>query len=551
MLSLAVLPALAALQSTGVTAEAIGQANLRARPDVESELVGQITAGTRYSVLGRSEFFPWYLLGELNDTRPIGWVFADLVTVQGNPNLVPISTVEVTASLSPLPAVTAAALPPAAEATATAIAPTPSPTPTLAATVIGTVLGEVNIRYGPGVDFPRLGVGRAGDQFEITRYHTQLPWVEVRYPDSPDGLAWIALELLEIQGDLYSLPSTSRTQFNLPTLTPTSSAVRAAAVFADEPAPISPAFQALGDQIWQLMQDAGFELGTSRPGAFFLMDLQTGEAITFGNDVAFSGMSLTKIAILARLYGLLDQPPDNDMAVTITEAMICSENISTNRMLSVIGDGSPFRGAREVTAFLQQLGLEHTFLTAPYANDPFITPEAASAPSTTADQRSAEPDPYNQMTVDEMGALLASIYQCAYNESGPLLETFGDQYNPRECQQMLHAMSNNKINALFESGVPLDTRIAHKHGWINDTHGNAAIIFTPGGDYVLVAVVHNPIWLDYSESFPLLAEISRIVYNFYNPDAPVAEIRPGDGAEQCNILGNPLIQDLMSSTYSE
>src|SRR5690606_15950696 len=151
------------------------------------------------------------------------------------------------------------------------------------------------------------------------------------------------------------------------------------------------------------MQDAGFELGTSRPGAFFLMDLQTGEAITFGNDVAFSGMSLTKIAILARLYGLLDQPPDNDMAVTITEAMICSENISTNRMLSVIGDGSPFRGAREVTAFLQQLGLEHTFLTAPYANDPFITPEAASAPSTTADQRSAEPDPYNQMTVDEMG----------------------------------------------------------------------------------------------------------------------------------------------------
>src|SRR5690606_5586648 len=93
MLSLAVLPALAALQSTGVTAEAIGQANLRARPDVESELVGQITAGTRYSVLGRSEFFPWYLLGELNDTRPIGWVFADLVTVQGNPNLVPISTV--------------------------------------------------------------------------------------------------------------------------------------------------------------------------------------------------------------------------------------------------------------------------------------------------------------------------------------------------------------------------------------------------------------------------------------------------------------------------
>jgi hypothetical protein len=66
---------------------------------------------------------------------------------------------------------------------------------------------------------------------------------------------------------------------------------------------------------------------------------------------------------------------------------------------------------------------------------------------------------------------------------------------------------------------------------------------------VLVTIVHNPVWMDYSESFPLLGEISRTVFNYYKPDAPVAEIRPGDGAEQCHLLGNPLIEDLTSRTF--
>ena len=53
-----------AAQSTGVTAEAVGQANLRATPDVNAALVGAIQSGTRYPVIGRSEFYPWLLLGD-------------------------------------------------------------------------------------------------------------------------------------------------------------------------------------------------------------------------------------------------------------------------------------------------------------------------------------------------------------------------------------------------------------------------------------------------------------------------------------------------------
>ncbi len=115
---------------------------------------------------------------------------------------------------------------------------------------------------------------------------------------------------------------------------------------------------------------------------------------------------------------------------------------------------------------------------------------------------------------------------------------------------MLYLMSNNHIHALTEAGVPLETRVAHKHGWIPDTHGDAGIVFTPGGNYVLVVVLHNPTWLDYEESFPLIAEMTRTVFNYFNPDTPLDRIRPADvpDASSCNLFGSVVVQNLMAGT---
>ena len=97
-------------QDTGVTAEALGQANLRATTDIQAELVGQITSGTRYPVIGRSEFYPWLLLADPATRAPLGWVFAELVTTQGDLNSVPFSDMIVSETsnlISPTPAETA------------------------------------------------------------------------------------------------------------------------------------------------------------------------------------------------------------------------------------------------------------------------------------------------------------------------------------------------------------------------------------------------------------------------------------------------------------
>ncbi|XWX05278.1 serine hydrolase [Aggregatilineales bacterium SYSU G02658] len=552
---LVLLISVASAQTQGeVLAEAKQQANVRATTDTNAPKVGEIFSGTQYPVVGRSEFFPWLLLADPATRQPIGWVFQDLLNVTGNLATVPISNFVVSGSITnPIsPTLAAPDVTPLALPTSPASLPTAAPS----FAVRGRVMNEVNIRYGPSVEFTRLGVAFAGEVFELTGYHTQFPWVQIAYPASPNGRAWIARDLLEIDGNLFSLPAISDTVLALPTLTPTPSVVGAANSILGDPVPPRPEFQALGDAIYSLMLERGFDLETSRFAAFFLMDLQTGEAVTVGSDINFSGTSVMKIGILARLYASLVAPPDAQLAVDIANTMICSENNATNRLLNVIGNGDAFRGADEVTRMFQILGLTHSFILSPYIadpNNPPVPPAPLTRPTTGIDQTRANPDFTNQLTVSDMGYLLASMYQCAYEERGPLIERFGGAYEPRECRQMLHVMSNNTVDALLKAGVPEGIRVAHKHGWIGDTHSNAALFFTPGGNYVMVMAVYGPGFLNFQQSLPMIAEASRLVYNFYNPDAPLDEIRDGfiPPTESCNYQGSPLTIDLRQPIWDQ
>ncbi len=542
-------PMILAQQETGVTAEAIGQANLRAEPGVGSAQVGEIFAGLRYPVVGRSEFYPWILLGDPTTSQPIGWVFKDLVNVQGDINLVPFSTIEIgEQTATPTPQLPVVTLPPEITQTATppgASAATLPPLPNTSVT--GVVNGEINIRYGPGPDYNRIGVAQAGERFVITARHTQVPWLRVLYTDSPNGFGWVYEPLLEIEGNIYELPSVSRTDLNLPTLTPTQPVFQAVNSQDGTPISLSEEFQTLGDRIWNMTLRAGFDPETSRFGAFFLLDLQTGESLTFGNEVAFSGMSINKIAILAQIYNILGGQPNASEARTIASMMICSENSSSNNVLTMIGGGDDYLGAQNVTAFLRDIGLENTFIVAPFHIEGVSTPQPVRLPITDADQIKANPDGTNQLTVNEIGSLLGNIYQCAYDESGEFLENESvDSLTPADCRSMIRVMSENHIGELIEAGVPAGTTVAHKHGWIDDVHGDAGIVFTPGGNYVLVMALYNPVWLDYLESFPLMGEISREVYNYYNPNTPMDAIRGEDVPEEC-VMPVDLIDDLMTA----
>ena len=108
------------------------------------------------------------------------------------------------------------------------------------------------------------------------------------------------------------------------------------------------------------------------------------------------------------------------------------------------------------------------------------------------------------------------IYQCSHG-GGALMVAYPGAFTADECGQMIEWMAMNRIDSLIEAGVPVGTSIAHKHGWTSDTHADAALVFSPGGDFALVVFFYRPEWLEWEESASLMANIATATYNYFNP----------------------------------
>jgi beta-lactamase class A len=144
-------------------------------------------------------------------------------------------------------------------------------------------------------------------------------------------------------------------------------------------------------------------------------------------------------------------------------------------------------------------------------------------PANTRTDVTTDPDTYNQTTVIEMGMILDDIYQCAKSGGGTFGAVFPGQVTQNECQLMINYLSKNEIGLLIEAGVPGDTRVAHKHGWLTTysdglihTIMDAGIVFTPSGDYVLVIATYDAVQLNFEETNLVFAHLSQAVYNYIN-----------------------------------
>ena len=201
--------------------------------------------------------------------------------------------------------------------------------------------------------------------------------------------------------------------------------------------------------------------------------------------------------------------------------MLNPEPDSANQLLNVIaGEDDMYKGAETVTESMQRLGLANTFIAAPFNAPLKIGTTTPETPANALEELRTLPDPEIQSTAEDMGMLLSMIYYCAQGSGGALMAAYPDQLTAEECQQILDYMKQNRIGSLIEAGLPPDVDIAHRHGWISDTHGDAALIKSPGGDYVIVVYLYKPDWLEWELSSPLLEEISRATYNYFNFDEP-------------------------------
>jgi beta-lactamase class A len=269
----------------------------------------------------------------------------------------------------------------------------------------------------------------------------------------------------------------------------------------------------------------------------YLLDLQNGQEIHFAMDkgqtipvnpdVAFTASSTIKIPIMVSYFIKYGSAAlDEKSAVLLSNMIRKSENPASDRIMEGLDS---LRGPLVVTEDMKKIGLENTFLAGFFCSPENPCPLLQRF-NTPANQRTdvfTDPDPFNQTTPSDAGMLLADMYQCAETGGGALIAAYPATITSQICKQMIDYLASDKIGVLIEAGVPEGTRVAHKHGWISDPGtgviqniSDSAIVYTPGGNYVLVIYAYHPIQTVWEPVSAMFAQLSQAVYNFYNLPSP-------------------------------
>ncbi|MFC1879106.1 serine hydrolase [Chloroflexota bacterium] len=290
--------------------------------------------------------------------------------------------------------------------------------------------------------------------------------------------------------------------------------------------PTRPTFQNIEVLLKQTLQLAEFDGLTG----IYLLDLQSAQEIHFAvldgedipvqPDIAFTASSIIKVPIMVSSFSRMIDNTDAETLKLMEDMVDRSGNEAADWLMDRVVDPTHTRGPLVVSDDMQTLGLESTFLAGYFS---FGSPLLAlyETPGNSREDIYTDPDPYNQTTPSDIGMLLEDIYQCAQSGGGALVAAFPGQIDQTECQAMNTYLINNRLPVLLTAGLPEATPIAHKHGWVTyngviNTIGDAGIIYSPGGDYILVVFLYHPDQLIWDPASLLIAELSRAVYNFYN-----------------------------------
>lgn len=230
----------------------------------------------------------------------------------------------------------------------------------------------------------------------------------------------------------------------------------------------------------------------------YVKDLKTGEVISI-NDHEMQSASLIKLyvagAILERIEnGKLEET--DSISQNLQQMIVVSSNEATNSLIQSFYKGEAGRGFQDgmdvVNDFIERYGYEHTKLLNGL-NDPtyWINPG------------------YNYTSPADCGKLLEDIYN----------SKMVSHYASYRFENLLN---RQEVNYKIPSGLPSGTHIGHKTGEISDTENDAAIIYTPYGDYIF-CIMSTKLYSTGS-AVDTIRRVTRLVHDWFMH--PITEIPP-------------------------
>ncbi|MBI5929806.1 MAG: serine hydrolase [Chloroflexi bacterium] len=432
-------------------------------------------------------------------------------------------------------------------------------TPTSTATVFAEALNpDARIRNQPNIDGEIVTLIQPGESYPVRGYYFE--WLLIEYPSSPNGYAWVHESVVALTGDPTGLPQIDPAALpstRPPTVAPSETPVENAAAITTTPTTEQPMitltptatiagldFTSLQRDILTYLASRGIVYnGPNSVVSVYVQDLKTGAAMGIQENVLQNAVSTAKIGVIANYFRYIYQPPNQDMEFRLAATVICSSNANANVLMESTDPVDPLNGIRRTSDTFCQGGATNTLIDRHFwigdAGDGAVpldyyasvgsTPCPADAASPVDTSVSAVIDPQLHTTAADMGHFLNQLYQC-YETGTGLAQIFPDEITQTECQWMMNLLFGTNFNHMMELGVPEGVKIAHKVGYGAEAAGDAGIVFSPNRDYILTVYIWDD-RLDNFDSYALarwlaIGEISRLVYNFFNPDAPLAIIRP-------------------------
>jgi len=304
-------------------------------------------------------------------------------------------------------------------------------------------------------------------------------------------------------------------------------------------APGRPSLQQLEVQLKSIIAANGFNGLVD----LYFLDLQTaqelhfatqaGQDVSLSPEISFGASGTIMIPIMVTTYLYYNSKLDPSTSALLQNMITLSDNtaadtLSDNTAADALMEGiNKARGPLLVSETMKKLGLANTFLAGYFFSGAPVL-ELFNTPGNSRPDINTNPDTHKQTTPADMGMLLEDIYQCSQVGGGALVAAFPGQIDQAACQQMIQTLELDKVGVLLETGVPDGTAVAHQHGWVTDLTGvmhtvcDAAIIYTPGGNYILSVYSYHPnqiIWEDPTTHLGInhmYGDISRAVYNYFN-----------------------------------
>lgn len=220
--------------------------------------------------------------------------------------------------------------------------------------------------------------------------------------------------------------------------------------------------------------------------SIYVKDIGHNEFLLINNVQHFSA-SLIKLYCAGAAFELMDEGKleRTDRIDSLMYQMISiSDNDAFNLMVRQCDENyNAVNGCKVIQDFIDREGFTDTTITT------MLVPTEYPFPSSPG---------RNYTTVADCGKMLEKIYK-------------KQLVSPKASDEFLELLLNQQHINKIPSGLPEGTKCANKTGDTDDTQHDAAIVYSPGGDYIIVVMSSNC-----GAAIPNIQNISSIVYDYFN-----------------------------------